>query len=448
MKTGKKFHVLIFLFLTTVSFSSTGISQWISTNGPIYGWSIRSVTVMSKVSGGMNLYAGSHGGVYLSTNNGTTWDSASTTLANTFAECLAVALDGSGEDLFTGTDGNGIYRSTDYGASWMSVSTGLASSYVNALAVVPYMPGGTNIFAGTWAGISLSTDNGASWTSVDTGLTNLDVLSISVFDTMLFVGTYGGGIFCSTNNGASWDSINVGLISRYVYALATLPNGKGGADLFAGTVGGGVFLSTDNGGSWSPRNNGFPKDSYDTSMYSSVNTFCAWGRNLFVGTDGNKVYLSTDEGDSWRDVNAGLGDSYVKALAISPDGVGDSSIFAATSNGVWRRPLSEMLTAVSISSNNLPREFIMKQSFPNPFNPTATIQYDLPIQSRVTLKVYNLLGQVVATLTNGIEEPGYRSATWNADNFSSGIYFYRLEATSTSNSSKSFTEVKKMLLLK
>jgi len=96
----------------------------------------------------------------------------------------------------------------------------------------------------------------------------------------------------------------------------------------------------------------------------------------------------------------------------------------------------------------LPREYHLAQSYPNPFNPTTTIRYDLPTQSRVSLTIYNLLGQVVATLANGTFSAGYQSAVWNASSLASGIYFCRLEATSVGNPSKTFTQVKKMVLLK
>lgn len=96
----------------------------------------------------------------------------------------------------------------------------------------------------------------------------------------------------------------------------------------------------------------------------------------------------------------------------------------------------------------IPLEYKLEQNYPNPFNPVATIQYGLPATSRTTLKVYNLLGQVVATLTNGIEEAGYKSVQWNAGNYSSGVYFYRIEATSLNDPAKTFTQVKKMMLVK
>ncbi len=95
----------------------------------------------------------------------------------------------------------------------------------------------------------------------------------------------------------------------------------------------------------------------------------------------------------------------------------------------------------------LPRGFSLKQNYPNPFNPNATIEYELPTNSRVSLTIYDVLGQIVAQLVNGIEA-GYKQVSWNASGFGSGVYFYRLEATSLSDPSKTFSQTRKMLLIR
>jgi N-acetylneuraminic acid mutarotase len=91
-------------------------------------------------------------------------------------------------------------------------------------------------------------------------------------------------------------------------------------------------------------------------------------------------------------------------------------------------------------NNNQPRDFQLRQNYPNPFNPSTTIQYDLPKSGRVSLKLYNVLGQVVATLVDEHKEPGFYQIRWNP-NVPSGIYFYRLQAGE-------FLETKTMVLLR
>jgi hypothetical protein len=92
-------------------------------------------------------------------------------------------------------------------------------------------------------------------------------------------------------------------------------------------------------------------------------------------------------------------------------------------------------------ANLIPKTFALAQSYPNPFNPTTTIQYDVPINGWVTLKVYDVLGREVAVLVNGLESPDYKQVTFNANSLPTGVYTYRLTAGS-------FVQTKKMLLIK
>jgi hypothetical protein len=86
-------------------------------------------------------------------------------------------------------------------------------------------------------------------------------------------------------------------------------------------------------------------------------------------------------------------------------------------------------------------DFRLYQNYPNPFNPTTKISYVIPQRSNVNVKVYDIMGKEVATLVNEIEEPGAHSLNFNAENLSSGIYFYKITAGE-------FSSVKKMILIK
>jgi len=112
-----------------------------------------------------------------------------------------------------------------------------------------------------------------------------------------------------------------------------------------------------------------------------------------------------------------------------------------------------ILTMAPNSSAELPKVFALHQNYPNPFNPTTTIRYDLPVDARVSLRIYNALGQEVKVLEDGTESAGFKTVEWNSTNgggnaVSSGVYFYRLETVGLTNSGKRFTEVKKMVLIK
>ena len=89
----------------------------------------------------------------------------------------------------------------------------------------------------------------------------------------------------------------------------------------------------------------------------------------------------------------------------------------------------------------LPEQFSLEQNYPNPFNPSTTINFSIPASDFVTLKVFNVLGSEVATLVNEQKEPGSYQVSFNANNYSAGIYFYNLSAGN-------FIETRKMILLK
>jgi hypothetical protein len=99
------------------------------------------------------------------------------------------------------------------------------------------------------------------------------------------------------------------------------------------------------------------------------------------------------------------------------------------------------VTTVDPVNNGLPREFSLQQNYPNPFNPTTSIRYSIPMESFVTLKVYNTVGEEVMTLANEFKQAGNFEVKFDASNLPSGIYFYELQASD-------FVQVQKMILLK
>jgi hypothetical protein len=99
-----------------------------------------------------------------------------------------------------------------------------------------------------------------------------------------------------------------------------------------------------------------------------------------------------------------------------------------------------------VSDNSVPTEFALGQNYPNPFNPVTIIRYQIPSvgaihELPVQLKMYDVLGREIATLVDGMQSPGYKSIQWDASRFTSGIYFYKLQAGQ-------FSAIKKLVLLK
>ena len=103
--------------------------------------------------------------------------------------------------------------------------------------------------------------------------------------------------------------------------------------------------------------------------------------------------------------------------------------------------IEQFPTSVSETVITNPQDYNLRQNHPNPFNPTTTIAYDLPVASDVTLTIYNMRGQEVARLVDAEQSAGEYQTEWNASNVSSGIYFYRLQAGD-------FVQTRKMVLLR
>lgn len=133
------------------------------------------------------------------------------------------------------------------------------------------------------------------------------------------------------------------------------------------------------------------------------------------------------------DGNAGP-DSLINLAEIQPDkdnnGIPDPTVF-----------LTDVKYDGCIAESSIPEDYKLKQNFPNPFNPSTVISYQLPERGMVELRVYDILGREVATLVEEVKEAGTYFAPFNASSLPSGIYIYRLRTNQ-------FTEVKKMTLIK
>src|ERR1035437_8893370 len=335
--------VVLILLQFIISYNGVLQAQWVQTNGP-YGGFIYSLTVS-----GTNLFAGTNAGVYLSTNNGTSWVAVNNGLMTRNVMTLVV----DGINIFAGTD-VGVFLSTDNGSIWTAVNSGLANGFVNTLAVSSNGTGGTNPFAGTNSGVFLTTNNGSNWTQ--SGLANSKIITLAASSSNLFAGT-DGGVFLSTNNGTTWNTINTGLPNTNVLSLAVSDT-----NLFVCISGYGLFRSTDNGTHWTSNlNTGILTYAFrgttiyagGSSVYFSTDSGQNWTRisdmngfyyhvisslavsdsNIYAGTDMAGIFLSSNNGTTWTEVNSGI-PANVWAIAVSPRG--GTNLFAGTYSGIFR----------------------------------------------------------------------------------------------------------------
>ena len=136
-------------------------------------------------------------------------------------------------------------------------------------------------------------------------------------------------------------------------------------------------------------------------------------------------------------MNTGLTDTSVYSLWIN----GTDLYASVGSGGVWKRPLSELVTEVSSATDEVPLAVELRQNYPNPFNPTTIISCRLPLAGDVKLTVFDILGREVAQLVNGRLEAGRHEVAFDASGLPTGTYFCTLEAAG-------LAQTRKMLLLK
>jgi len=424
---------IIWFTLTVVLLCPFSHGQWAHTKFP------DSLNVNCFGVRGTNLFAGTeYNGVFLSTDNGTSWTAVNggfpkypyDTTHHAPVRCLA----SSGQHLFAGTLGCGVVTSTDNGTS--RTSTGLTNNDVGCLAF-----SGLNVFAGTDIyGVLLSTNNGTSWTPVNSGLPRfnpvlpgwhrVEALALSGTNLMAVINISGStnhndSVFLTTNSGTSWIPATAGWTHPYITAFAAC-----GTDFVAAIWRwGGLFRRSTSDTIW--------------TKVAEVGAYCfaQSGSSLFAGASG--VILSTDSGTNWTAVNEGFPGSlygatyYVQVRCLVSCG---QHLFASTTTGVWRRPLSELITKVK-DSMVLPTAFALLQNYPNPFNPTTAISYQSAVASEVRLVVFDMLGRVVAVLVNEKKDAGFYEVKFDGSNHASGIYIYRLQAGD-------YIDSKKLVLLK
>ena len=118
----------------------------------------------------------------------------------------------------------------------------------------------------------------------------------------------------------------------------------------------------------------------------------------------------------------------------------DTIVFAIKGNNI-------NLKKSFIINYTAPKEYSLSQNFPNPFNPTTTIRYDLPFDSKVSLKIYDTLGKKIITLVEKEQSAGYKEIKFNGSSFASGVYIYRLIANNPAND-QNFVSIKKMMMIK
>ena len=437
-----------------------------------------------------HIYAGAINSIYRSTNNGNSWTPINSPNYNAFGPLEINSED----DLFVVHLLGDIFRSTNSGQSWTEVT--ITNALVSAITFNEL----GHVFAGNLFGIYRSTDNGDNWTQINNGITVGSFIIINAFTInsakTIYValggdGTFNSnGVFYSTNNGDNWNELNDGLTNGNLTSLSVDPNDY----LYAGNAVGEVYKSSN-----SSTANSLIQSLIDlnltisniTPAVSTMNFSPPSGPNKSSSIQGiGSVQLVIDEvmhqrtGDLTFTLEH-LGVSQTIVFEVGADGQNFISTILSDDNtaliangsapftdyfkpdnplnvfngadpyGDWTLTITDGYAAndgilsswsliithdgatdVESGVDVLPNNFVLEQNYPNPFNPSTTISWQSPVGSHQTLKVYDLLGNEVATLVDEYLPAGtYQVNFWCSRT-------YQAEYISINSSRRSFDRLR------
>lgn len=366
-----------------------------------------------------------------STDFGSTWTTISSNFGPISAPCdIEVFPDTS--IILIGDNGTGIFRSTNYGLTWSQ--TYFTSGEIPTIAVDFTHPG--IAWATKWSGgngLLKSTNYGETWTLQPGFTQGMWGVHVQPDDgNLVIAGCYSCGTSWRTKNGGqTWTQVPISS-TNYQYAIIDSLNqfaaqGNGfyklespwfiPVELTSFTA---QLVNRDVVLNWTTatelNNQGFEIEfSYDNENFSMIGFVPGFGTTTEM-----KSY-------SFRISNVNAGVQYYRLKQIDFDGT------------------ATIYNSVEVTGP-VPNNFVLNQNHPNPFNPSTTISFSLPVESNVSIKLFNLLGQEIAKITEGEFQAGNHNVEFNAKELSSGAYIYTLEAKGINGTN--FKSTRKMLLLR
>lgn len=419
-------------------------------SAPIPNWRLLSTGVDSTflcidIVDTLVAYAGTKNGkVIKTTDGGNTWTVPALSQGGDVTSVFAVS-DQKAFIIVNSAASTKIRRTLSFGASWGTVYEDTSpGAHLNGIHMFDENNGFAvgNPVSGQWD-LLKTTNGGANWFSAgslpqngsEVGFTNsMDWVD----DQHGWFGTNNNRVYKTTDGGSTWLSYNISFNNNTMVSFESEQKGIASGDA--------TDRTTDGGLTWITTPNQIPGNVQAGSSVKGVDD-----RYYFVYDF--EVYKTTDQGDNFIIDYSQLNN--FNSIDIELVKVGENNWitgYAVGESGTIAKYI-ELLLAVGTENTGeyLPADYTLKQNFPNPFNPTTTIEFSLPVVADVRLTVYNILGQEVITLLDEQRSAGLHSVNWNATDsygakLSSGIYFYKLKASDADGND--FIDIKKMVLLK
>ena len=341
------------------------------------------------------------------------------------------------------TDHGRIISTQDGGKNWtVQFSNSQLTEFMNYIEMFDENNGvamGDALSDSTKGLILRTKDGGNAWLAMENN--NLTMTSRDTWKTIdfvkrdigffieNFVGRENQGVFKTTDGGNNWVKIhppeNFGVIKFFDESHGMFFNTNG--------IG---KRTIDGGDTWEDIPFKFIENPSDqTYINTSDIEFVGNSHNNVWAVFGDIIYFSSDFGDTWEKYSF-EGNIHFDDMVFVDENIGwlltRSGIFITNNNG-------NMLT--SVEATEVPNQYKLYQNYPNPFNPTTKISYQIPTSGNVKITIYDLLGNEVSELINENKNAGYHEVDFNANNLSSGVYFYQIFAGN-------FIQSRKMILLR
>ena len=324
-----------------------------------------------------------------------------------------------------------ILKTTNGGINWSQLNSG-TTQHLRSVSFPPTATGFTGFVCG-FSGMMLKTeDGGANWITQQTGVTKV-LFSIHFYDAVTGISVGGDNslgdqpvILKTTNGGMNWISQTSPLpfALRGIFLIDQNNSFAAGND-------NALIRTSDGGSNWNSVT--LPGSRYLRDVYFQNNS------TGYVCGNFGYIIKTTDGGATW-DTTASLTTRYLEAIHFL-------NVNSGSAVGHGGTILKYTFLTGALNSNTVVKDFNLSQNFPNPFNPSTVLKYELGIEAGVTLKVFDLRGNVIKTLVNMKQQPGSYSVIFDKGDLPSGVYFYRLRVN-TEDGTKSFSQTKQMMLLK
>lgn len=449
-----KKYFFTFLFLVFALLNQNAFSQWTFAGFVTGAGTFPSISVAGPDL--IAVFGGPNGSpqVFVSTNGGATFSSATGTGLGALE--LYCGWMSNSTTMFAGNGGAAggaggnasFYRTTNGGTTWtVAGSTGGGAGFINAITFSKLTPlfGVAQSDPPAGAGqpyyFPITTDGGVTWTVTNPPGVSAAASaqnSVVVLDNQYYgFGLNAGAsrVYFTSNGGTNWTIGNLTIAGSFVSGYAMSDDKLRGLAI-TNTSMPNVARTTNGGATWSSVNTGAGVTGYGTAKWIEGTNVC-----YISGAAGASgvIRKSTDGGVTWTTMTtAGLtGITHMEFHKVGNIVYG----YAVAGDGSVLK-LVDVLTGIQDPSSNVPSDYNLSQNYPNPFNPSTTISFSIPKASFVTLKVYDALGQEVASILSKDLQPGNYSEQFTASSrLASGVYFYKLTAGD-------FSQTKKFILNK